>query len=206
MWEFWVGVWRCVTADIYRILNSFINPLLDFYLLSSQILMYGSSGSVLNSPERFLPRRPLTCSVAPKSSLVLRSKQMLILTLLSAVRLTAPTTRPAPARWVHPLTRWQSSTRTRGSLVLSSCVWSTPPSCLASLAATWTHQPSWWQRRLPTSSEVAHRSLTQGFPCTDHQHSKHRDDYRQSKWYGMCVIRQQQQWTTYYALDGEQII
>lgn len=110
--------------------------ILVFFILSSQILTSGSSERVLNSPERFLPRRPSTCFVVPKSSLVLRSSPTLTSTLLSAKRPTAPTIRPALARWAHLLTRWRSSTQTRAFWVSRGSVWSTPPSCPASLAAT----------------------------------------------------------------------
>lgn len=151
-------------------------------------------------------------SVAPKCSPGLRSNQTPTLTPLSAGKLTAPTTRPAPARWARRPTRWQSLTRTRGSLASSGCAWSTPPSCPASSAATWTLRPSWWQRRPLTSSEVALLSLTQVFLCTDPRRSTRRDEMdHTSRWVGHRsehnqVLSKQEHWTVYYVCDWDIIV
>lgn len=74
------------------------------HLLISQILTFGSLGSASNYPERYSRRRRSTRSVALKFNPDLRSNPMPTLTPLSAKKPTAPTTRPAPARWAHPLT------------------------------------------------------------------------------------------------------
>lgn len=146
--------------------------------LPSQIQMFWSSGTVSNSPERFLPRRPSTRSVVPKPSQVRRSNLMLKSMLLSVRRPTAHTTRPARARWARPLTRWQSLTPTHAFLVLRGSVWSTHLSCQALLAATWMLQLSCWQRKLLILSEVVLVLWIQRFQFTSRRHLTRRDEDR----------------------------
>lgn len=141
--------------------------------------MCGNSGSVSNCPERSLPRRLLTHFVVPSSNPVLRSNPMPKLTLLCAKRPTAPTIRPAPARWALPQTQWRSWTRTHGFWVWSGCAWSTPPSCPVWSAGTWMRRPSWSQKRRPIRSEVVLLLLIRRFLCTNLLHLKHRDEQRE---------------------------
>lgn len=116
-------------------LPSFVS-FMFFDLLTFQILTCGSSGSASNYPERFLHRRRSTRSVVPKFNPDPRSNPMPKLTPLSAKKPTAPTTRPAPARWGHPPTPRPWWTPRRASWDWSACVWWTLPSCRASSVVT----------------------------------------------------------------------